>query len=126
MTARTLGILRAIIGVTLGAVAGWSVARGNFITLIIAFVLAITLIFFFNRATREVTQDERTRLLKARASRAAVMLLVPAAALISVALIALQNHLSHDVVVAAYTLSYSCCAILLAHAAFYIYFGSKN
>ena len=126
MTARTLRILRAIIAAALAIVSAWSVATANFIALVVAIVLAMTLLYFFNRSTREITQDERTRALYTRASRATIALTVPLASIASVILIALKERLPHDVVVVSYKLAYFCCVILLVHAAFYSYFNRKS
>jgi len=126
MTARTLRILRVIIASALAIVSGWSVATENFIALVVAIVLAMTLLYFFNRSTKEITQDERTRALYTRASRATIALTVPLASIASVILIALKEHLPHDVVVVSYTLAYFSCMILLVHAVFYSYYNRKS
>jgi uncharacterized membrane protein len=107
-------------------VAAWSVATQNFLALLTAVIMAMVLIYFFSRATKEVTQDERTHMLYAKASRAAVGLTVPLAAIVSVVLIALKEQLPHDVVLVAYTLSYFSCVILLVHRAFYSYYDRKS
>ena len=126
MTARTLRIIRIVIAAALAIAAGWSVATENFIALLTAVVLAMVLIFFFSRATKEVTRDERTNMLYAKASRMAIAVTIPLAAIISVILIALKEHLPSEVVIAAYTLAYFCCVILMVHAFFYSYYNRKS
>jgi uncharacterized membrane protein len=118
--------LKAIIAAALAIVSGWSVASENFISLLIAIVLAMTLLYFFNKSTREITQDERTSALYTRASRSTIALTVPLAAIVSVLLIAFKEHLPEDVVVASYTLAYFSCVILLVHSAFYSYYNRKS
>jgi uncharacterized membrane protein len=126
MSAKQLRLTRAIIAGLLGAVSAFSVLTENFIALLIAVIVAVILLYFFSRVTKEITQDERTRMLYTRASRAAVAVTIPLAAIISVVLIALKSHLPHDVEIGAYTLSLFCCVILLAHAAFYSYYNRKS
>ena len=126
MTAQQLRLVRAFIAGLLGIISAVAVSIGNYIALLTALIVAIVLLYFFNRATKEVTQDERTRMLYSRASRAAVSLTIPLAAIASVILIALKDNLPHDVVVVAYTLSYFSCVFLLVHSAFYSYFNRKS
>lgn len=126
MTADHLRLIRAAIAGILAMVAAWSVATQNFLALLTALVVAMVLIYFFSRATKEVTQDERTYMLNSKASRAAVSVIVPLAAIGSVILIALKEQLPHDLVVVAYTLSYFSCVILLVHRVFYSYYDRKS
>ena len=121
MTARTLRIIRIIVAAALGITAAWSVATENFIALLTAVVLAMVLIFFFSRATKE-----GTNMLYAKASRMAIAVTMPLAAITSVVLIALKEHLPSEVVIAAYTLAYFCCVILLVHSFFYSYYNRKS
>src|SRR4030067_2521407 len=113
MSAKTLKVLKSIIAAALAIVAGWSIVSENFIALLIAIVLAMTLLYFFNKSTREITQDERTSALYTRASRSTIALTVPLAAIVSVLLIAFKERLPEDVVVGSYTLAYFSCVILL-------------
>jgi uncharacterized membrane protein len=126
MTARQLGIIRAIIAFVLSIIAVWSVAIENSIPLFIAVILAIAVTMLSRKATTEVLQDERTVMLYARASRAAMSIMLPVAALAAIAVIIMREHLPHDVVTAAYTVSYSVSALLLAQVAFYYYYGRKH
>ena len=126
MTARTYKIARIAIAVILGIVAAWSVAVNNSVPLVIAVIISILLLISLNKARHEVVQDERTAMLYGRASRMAIAVVLPVAALISVVLILLRERLPHDVVVAAYTLSYGITILMLAQAAFYYYYGRKH
>jgi uncharacterized membrane protein len=126
MTARQLGIIRAIIAFVLSIIAVWSIAIENSIPLFIAVVLAVVVLMLSRRATTEVLQDERTVMLYARSSRAAMSIVLPVAALAAIAVIIMREHLPHDVVTAAYTVSYSVSALMIVQAAFFYYYGRKH
>jgi uncharacterized membrane protein len=126
MTARQLKIIRAVIASVLAIIAAWSVTIENSIPLFIAVILAIAVIILSRRATTEVLQDERTVMLYARASRAAMSVVLPVAAMAAIAVIIMREHLPHDVVTAAYTVSYSVSALLLVQTAFYYYYGHRH
>jgi uncharacterized membrane protein len=126
MTARQLKIIRAVIAFILAIIAAWSVTIENSIPLFIAVVLAIAVIILSRKATTEVIQDERTVMLYARASRAAMSVMLPVAALAAIAVIIMREHLPHDVVTAAYTVSYSVSALMIVQMVFFYYYGRKH
>ncbi len=126
MTAVQLKFMRSLVAAVLGGVAAFAVLTENPAVLLIAVVVAMLVLFVFNRATREVTRDERTALNYARASRAAMATVLPLASVASVALVMFRDRLSHDAVIVAYTLAYFCCAMLLAHSAFYWWYERRG
>ncbi len=126
MTGKTLRIATAAIAVVLAIVVSWSIVTRNFIVPIIAIVLAIGFSYLLRRGTKEVTRDERTSLLYERAAGATIRTCVPIAGVGAVIIIALQDHLSADMVSVAYTLAYTACVLLLVHLAFYSYYSRKH
>ena len=126
MKGKTLSVVTAAIAVVLAIVVGWSIVTRNFIVPIIAIVLAIGFSYLLRRGTKEVTRDERTSLLYERAAGATIRFCVPVAGVGAVIIIALQDHLSADMVSVAYTLAYTACMLLLVHLAFYSYYSRKH
>ena len=126
MKGKTLRVATAAIAVVLAIVVGWSIVTRNFIVPIIAIVLATGLSYFLRRGTKEVTRDERTSLLYERAAGSTIRTCVPVAGVGAVIIIALQGHLSADMVSVAYTLAYTACVLLLVHSAFYSYYSRKH
>jgi len=126
MTGKTLRIATAAIAVVLAIVVSWSIVTRNFIVPIIAIVLAIGFSYLLRRGTKEVTRDERTSLLYERAAGQTIRFCVPVAGVGAVIIIALQDHLSADMVSVAYTLAYTACVLLLVHLAFYSYYSRKH
>jgi len=126
MTGKTLRIATAAIAVILAIVVSWSIVTRNFIVPIIAIVLAIGFSYLLRRGTKEVTRDERTSLLYERAAGQTIRFCVPVAGVGAVIIIALQDHLSADMVSVAYTLAYTACVLLLVHLAFYSYYSRKH
>jgi uncharacterized membrane protein len=126
MTGKTLRTATAAIAGALAIVVGWSIVTRNFIVPIIAIVLAIGLSYLLRRGTKEVTRDERSNLLYERAAGATIRTCVPVAGVGAVIIIALQGHLSADMVSVAYTLAYTTCVLLLVHLAFYSYYSRKH
>jgi uncharacterized membrane protein len=126
MTTRMLRILAAAMVVVLALVIGWSIVTRNFIVPIIAIVLAVGLNYLLGRGTKEVTRDERTSLLYEKAAGATVRFCVPVAGVGAVIILALQDHLSAEIVSVAYTLAYTACVLLLVHLAFYTYYSRKH
>lgn len=126
MTGKTLRIATAAIAVILAIVVSWSIVTRNFIVPIIAIVLAIGFSYLLRRGTKEVTRDERTSLLYERVAGATIRFCVPVAGVGAVIIIALQDHLSANMVSVAYTLAYTACMLLLVHLAFYSYYSRKH
>ena len=126
MTGKTLRTATAAIAVALAIVVGWSIVTRNFIVPIIAIVLAIGLSYLLRRSTKEVTGDERTSLLYQKAAGATVRFCVPLAGVGAVIILALQDHLSAEIVSVAYTLANTACVLLLVHLAFYSYYSRKH
>ena len=126
MRGRTFKISTLLIAAALAVAIGWSIVARNFIVAIMAVVLALGASYLLRRATREVTQDERTTLLYEKAAGATIRLTLPIAAVASLILLALQDHVSDDVTLVAYVLAYTICALLLIHLGFYSYFNRKH
>ena len=126
MTAKGLRMATAVIAVILAIVVGWSIVAHNFIVPIIVIVLAVGLSYLLRRGTREVTQDERTSLVYEKAAGSTIRICVPIAGLGAVIILALQDHLSADMISAANTLAYAACVILLVHLGFYSYYSRKH
>jgi len=126
MTARQLGIIRVIIAVVLSIIAAWSIIIENSIPLFIAVILAMILIILSRKATTEVLQDERTVMINARSSRAAMATVMPLAAVAAIAIIIMRDHVPHDIVTAAYAVSYTISVLLIVQALFFYYFGRKH
>ena len=121
MTLKTLRIATIVIFVLLASIVGWSIALGNVIIPIIAVMVAIGLKIILNRATKEVMQDERTKLLRERAASVTIGFLVPIIGVGSVVIIALQEHFPIS-----YVLAYVSCAFLVTYSVFYSYYSRKH
>ena len=126
MTGKTLKRLTAVLSLALALVVSWSVTAGNFIVPIIAVALASGLVYFLRRATKDVTQDERTTLLYEKAAGATIRVCVPLAAFAGIILFALRDRLSAELVSAGYVLAYVACILLLVHLAFYSYYNRMH
>ncbi len=126
MTRKALRISTAAIALVLALVVGWSITANNFIVPIIAIVLAVTLSYFLRRATKEVTQDERTSLLYEKAAGATIRVCIPLVAFAGIILFALRDRLSSEMVASGYVLAYVACVLMLVHLAFYSYYSRKH
>ncbi|MFH0768962.1 MAG: DUF2178 domain-containing protein [Chloroflexota bacterium] len=126
MTRKTLRISTAAISVALALIVSWPITAGNFVVPIVAVVLAAGLSYFLRRATKDVTQDERTTLLYEKAAGATIRFCVPLAAFVGIIIFALRERLSAEMVVAGYVLAYVACILLLVHLAFYSYYNRKH
>jgi len=126
MTRKALRISTAVISVALAVVVGWSITADNFVVPIVAIVLAVGLSYFLRRATKDVTQDERTTLLYEKAAGATIRFCVPLAALTGIILFALRERLSVELVSAGYVLADVACVLMLVHLAFYSYYNRKH
>jgi uncharacterized membrane protein len=126
MTGKTLRISTAVILVVLALVVGWSIIADNFFVPIVAVVLAIGLSYLLMRATKDVTQDERTTLIYGKAAGATFRLCVPLAALVGIILFALQERLSAELVSAGYVLAYVSSVLMLVYLAFYSYYSRRH
>ena len=126
MTLKTLRIATIVIFVLLASIVGWSIALGNIIITIIAVMVAIGLKIILNRATKEVMQDERTKLLRERAASVTIGFLVPIIGVGSVVIIALQEHFPDNIVSISYVLAYVSCAFLVTYSVFYSYYSRKH
>ena len=126
MTLKTLRISTIVIFVLLASIIGWSIALGNVIIPIIAVMVAIGLKIILNRATKEVMQDERTKLLRERAASVTIGFLVPIIGVGSVIIIALQEHLPDNIVSISYALAYVSCAFLVTYSVLYSYYSRKH
>jgi uncharacterized membrane protein len=125
MNRRMLRVLTAIIIVVLVICIAWALITGNAIIPIIALLIATGLSYFLRKSAREVTSDERTRLIYEKASGATIRFSVSAAGLGAVIIIALRNNLSADTVLAGHVLAYAGCVLLLIHLSFYSYYSRK-
>ena len=126
MRGRIFRVSSALIAAALAIAIGWSIIAHNFIVAIIAVILAIGASYLLRRASREVTKDERTKLLYEKAAGATIRLILPLTAVASLILLALQDRVSDDVTLVAYVLAYTTCAMLLLHLGFYSYYNRKH
>ena len=126
MRGRNFRVSSALIAAALAIAIGWSIVAGNFIVAIIAVILALGASYLLRRATRAVTQDERTTLLYEKAAGATIRLILPITAVASLILLALQDRVSDDVTLVAYVLAYTICILLLVHLGFYSYYNRKH
>ena len=126
MKGRSFRVSSALIAAALTVAIGWSIIARNFIVAILAVILAIGASYLLRRATREVTQDERTTLLYEKAAGSTMRLILPIIAVASLILLALQDRVSDDVTLVAYVLAYITCVMLLLHLGFYSYYNRKH
>jgi uncharacterized membrane protein len=119
MRGRTFRVSSALIAAALAVAIGWSIVARNFIVAIVAVILALGASYLLRRTTKEVTQDERSSLLYEKAAGATIRFTLPIAAVTSLILLALQDHVSDDVTLVAYVLAYTTCILLLIHLGFY-------
>lgn len=125
MTKRMYKTCTAVLSVALAIVVGWSVTAGNAVVPIVAVAVAVGLVYLCRKATKEVTDDERTHHIYEKASAATMLFLVPAMGLVAVVLLSLKEKLSVELIFLGEALGYSVCMLLVVHLALYSYFSRK-
>jgi uncharacterized membrane protein len=126
MTGKTFRIIKAVLAMVLAIAAGWSVVTQNYNVLVITILIAVGLVYVLRRKTKEILKDERSALLYEKAAGSTVRFCVPAIAIGSAVIALLGDKLALEMVSVSYTLAYTACAFLLAHAAFYSYYSRKH
>ena len=117
-------ILRVIIAIFVGTVAGISVTMGEIIPAILAIVIGAMISYIYKKNTNETLEDERIVKISEKASRMAVVLFSIAIAIIGLFFITLRNDYP-DFIQMGYTLSYSAVALLALYYVFYEYYNKK-
>ncbi|MFH0847693.1 MAG: DUF2178 domain-containing protein [Chloroflexota bacterium] len=125
MSERGFRLCRAVIGVVLGGLVGWSVATGNAVLPVIAAAVAIGIRFICQKRVRAVINDERNYRISEKAARLTISILGPAMAVAAAVLVALSKNSPSGLRLVGLTLAYSACAIVLLHTVLYAYFERK-
>ena len=117
-------ILRVIIAIFVGTVAGISVTMGEIFPAILAIVIGAMISYIYKKKTDETLEDERIIKISEKASRMAMVLFSISIAIIGLFFITLRNEYP-DFTQAGFTLSYAAVAILALYYLFYEYYNKK-
>ena len=117
-------ILRVIIAIFVGTVAGISVTMGEIFPAILAIVIGAMISYIYKKNTNETLEDERIVKISEKASKMAMVLFSIAIAIIGLFFITLRNDYP-DFIQMGYSLSYSAVALLALYYVFYEYYNKK-
>jgi uncharacterized membrane protein len=116
---------RMITTMAMGAVVGWSVARGNVVLLIAVMVAGMALLYLYKSRVTEVMEDELAYRLSEKASSMAMRVFGVTMALIGFVLIALSVNGCAAFKQIGLTLCFSVCTLLILYLTFYGYYSKK-
>jgi len=125
MDSKRLKPIRMIITMTMGAIIGWSVAKGNTAGVLVAIVVGTALLYLLRSKVTQVVEDERTYVISGKASSITLRVVSFVAASIGAVLIALSKGGLTDFEQAGFTLAFTGCALLVLYIIFYGYYGKE-
>lgn len=126
MNASTYGTFMRIIAFALAAIIAVSIVRELPVYVpVIAFMVALVIANVCRRFVREIMVDERNKRIEEKATAMSYRIYVFTTAMIVLVALMLRSVLPSWVGVAAQTLAYSLCALMLVHLACSRYYGRK-
>lgn len=116
---------QALIGGSLGAVLGISIAIGNYVVPVIAIAIGLGLSHLCRRRVTKVIEDERIHRIAGKAARRTLQVGLLGMAILGVFLLTLSNAGYFELIEVGLTLSFSVCALLIISMAFYGYYSKR-
>ncbi len=126
MSSKTYAMFTAVLSFLLAMFIAVSIIKQTSILLPLGGVIAaILLLRLCRRFVKEIMVDERTRRIDERASAASYRVFTIVMGILALVLIMLRTKLSFEYRIAAETIAYSVCALMLIHLAFRSYYRRK-
>lgn len=116
---------QVLIGISLGAVLGISIAFGNYVVPVIAIIFGLGLSQLCRRKVTEVIEDERIHRIGGKAARRTLEVGLLGMAILGIFLLTLSNAGYFELMEVGLTLSFSVCALLIISMVFYSYYSKR-